>query len=83
MLLEPHANANRLADSLGLLQLASNQQLEQWIAEALAAMPEKVVAYKKGKKGLIGLFVGDVKRRSGGQADPQKVTQLLQQQLDA
>jgi aspartyl-tRNA(Asn)/glutamyl-tRNA(Gln) amidotransferase subunit B len=83
MLLEPQATANRLAEALGLQQVASDQQLEQWIAEALAAMPEKVVAYKKGKKGLIGLFVGDVKRRSGGQADPQKVTQLLQQQLDA
>jgi aspartyl-tRNA(Asn)/glutamyl-tRNA(Gln) amidotransferase subunit B len=83
MLLEPQATANRLAEALGLLQVASDQQLEQWIAEALAAMPDKVVAYKKGKKGLIGLFVGDVKRRSGGQADPQKVTQLLQQQLDA
>jgi aspartyl-tRNA(Asn)/glutamyl-tRNA(Gln) amidotransferase subunit B len=83
MLLEPQATANRLAEALGLQQVASDQQLEQWIAEALAAMPDKVAAYKKGKKGLIGLFVGDVKRRSGGQADPQKVTQLLQQQLDA
>ncbi len=45
-------------------------------------MPDKVSEYKKGKKGLIGLFVGEVKKRSGGKADPKLVTQLLEQKLN-
>ncbi|MDP3667765.1 MAG: hypothetical protein Q8R50_13870, partial [Sediminibacterium sp.] len=37
---------------------------------------------KKGKKGLIGLFVGDIKKRSKGKADPKIVTRLLEQKLN-
>jgi aspartyl-tRNA(Asn)/glutamyl-tRNA(Gln) amidotransferase subunit B len=40
--------------------------------------PDKVDAYKKGKKGLIGVFVGEVKKLSQGKADPKKTTQLLE-----
>jgi aspartyl-tRNA(Asn)/glutamyl-tRNA(Gln) amidotransferase subunit B len=41
-----------------------------------------VLEYKKGKKGLLGLFVGEVKRISNGKADPQLTNQLLLQKLD-
>ena len=43
--------------------------------------PEKVIEYKKGKKGLIGLFVGEVKKISKGKADPKMTTQLLENEL--
>ena len=44
---------------------------------------DKVKEYQKGKKGLIGLFVGEVKKRSKGKADPKIVTELLEQKLNA
>ena len=34
-------------------------------------MPEKISEYKKGKKNLIGLFAGEVKKKSKGKADMQ------------
>lgn len=71
-----------LAEKLNLIQVNDTQELETWVAEALASMPDKVSDYKKGKKGLIGLFVGDVKKRSKGKADPKIVTQLLEQKLN-
>ena len=45
-------------------------------------MPDKVIEYKKGKKGLLGLFVGEVKKISKGKADPQLTNQLLIQNLE-
>jgi len=42
-----------------------------------------VKEYQKGKKGLIGLFVGEVKKRSKGKANPQLVTKLLEEKLNA
>ena len=56
--------------------------MEQWVDEVLAKMPEKVAEYKKGKKGLIGLFVGEVKKISKGKADPKMVTNILEQKLN-
>ncbi len=45
-------------------------------------MPDKVSEYKKGKKGLIGLFVGEVKKLSRGKADPKLTNQLLLEKLE-
>jgi len=70
-----------IAESLNLLQTADANELIQWIDQALANMPDKVAEYKKGKKGLIGLFVGEVKKLSKGKADPKVVTEYLQQKL--
>jgi aspartyl-tRNA(Asn)/glutamyl-tRNA(Gln) amidotransferase subunit B len=70
-----------LAAELGLAQTNDADQLQAWVSEAIAAMPDKVKAYRQGKKGLIGLFVGEVKKRSGDKADPQAAMQMLQAQL--
>ncbi len=67
----------QIAQSAGLLQDADEDQLVFWVKQILEAMPEKVQEYKKGKKGLMGLFVGEVKKISKGKADPQKTTALL------
>ncbi len=72
-----------IAEKLNLIQVSDTGELETWIIEALESMPEKVAEYKKGKKGLIGLFVGEVKKRSKGKADPKKVTHLLEEKLNA
>ena len=71
-----------VAESMNLLQVSDTNELQAWVAEALQSMPDKVAEYQKGKKGLIGLFVGEVKKRSKGKADPKIVTQLLEQKLN-
>jgi aspartyl-tRNA(Asn)/glutamyl-tRNA(Gln) amidotransferase subunit B len=72
-----------LAESLNLLQVSDSNELELWVNATIEAMPDKVKEYQKGKKGLIGLFVGEVKKRSKGKADPKIVTELLEQKLNA
>ena len=71
----------QVATDLNLLQTTDSNEIENWVDEVIANMPDKVTEYKKGKKGLIGLFVGEVKKKSKGKADPKKVTELLQQKL--
>ena len=64
-----------------LIQNNSSAAITEWVDQVLSANPDKVAEYKKGKKGLIGLFVGEVKKISKGQADPKMTTQLLEQKL--
>jgi aspartyl-tRNA(Asn)/glutamyl-tRNA(Gln) amidotransferase subunit B len=71
----------QVATSLNLLQDSDEGAIESWIDEVLAKMPEKVDEYRKGKKGLIGLFMGEVKKVSKGKADPKIATQLLTKKL--
>lgn len=82
-LLHNESDPEQLATSLNLLQNSNTAELEEWVNQAIEMMPDKVQAYQKGKKGLIGLFVGEVKKMSKGKADPKIVTQLLEQKLNA
>ncbi len=83
VLQQPMADVKTLAASLNLVMDSNEDELESWVKEVLAAMPDKVKEYQKGKKGLIGLFVGEVKKRSKGKADPKKTTALLEDKLKA
>ena len=71
----------QIAEEHNLLQTNDDNTLEIWVNTVLSNMPDKVAEYKKGKKGLIGLFVGEVKKLSGGKANPQTVTKMLQDKL--
>lgn len=82
MLKRPEADPLQLAAELNLIQNSDSGELVRWVQEALARMPDKVAEYKKGKKGLIGLFVGEVKKISKGKADPKLTNQLLLEQLE-
>lgn len=81
MLENSNLEALDIATSLNLLQVSDTNELEQWVNQALESMPDKVAEYKKGKKGLMGLFVGEVKKLSQGKADPKLVTNLIQEKL--
>ena len=81
VLIERNESALRIAEELKLMQVSDIEELATWITETLNTMPDKVAEYKKGKKGIIGLFVGEVKKRSKGKADPKIVTQLLEEKL--
>ena len=70
-----------VATELNVLQVSDNNELTNWVDEVINKMPDKVAEYKKGKKGLIGLFVGEVKKASKGKADPKIVTALLEERL--
>jgi aspartyl-tRNA(Asn)/glutamyl-tRNA(Gln) amidotransferase subunit B len=76
-----NSTALDIAESLNLLQVSDTSELEKWIQEVITKMPDKVTEYQKGKKGLIGLFVGEVKKLSKGKADPKIVTDLLEKAL--
>ncbi len=83
LLERPQAEPLALAEELQLIQQGNSEVLQALIDEVLKNLPDKVKEYKKGKKGLLGLFVGEVMKRSKGQADPKVTNQLVIQSLDA
>ena len=82
MLQAPDQTAETLATSLNLLQESDDETLKRWVQEVIAQMPEKAQEYKSGKKNLIGLFAGQVKKLSKGKADMQAVQKLLTEALN-
>jgi aspartyl-tRNA(Asn)/glutamyl-tRNA(Gln) amidotransferase subunit B len=82
LLKEADKSPEQLATELNLLINDDSDELEQFIIEALNKFPDKVKEYKKGKKGVLGLFMGEIMKRSKGKIDPQKTNQLLVKALE-
>lgn len=70
-----------IASDLDLIKSENQDFLDQIIKDVLAAFPDKVAAYKKGQKGLIGFFMGQIKQKSGGKADPQVMQHKIETAL--
>ncbi len=83
MIEKPKKSPKSLAESLDLIQSDDSDFLEKLIAETIEKHPDKVLAYRKGKKGLIGFFMGEVMRQSKGKAAPKTTNELLLKMLKA
>ncbi len=77
----PTEEPAELAIKLGLIQSDDQDFLRELCKQVIAQNPEKVAAYKKGKTGLIGFFMGEVMKISNGKAAPQPTTILLSELL--
>jgi aspartyl-tRNA(Asn)/glutamyl-tRNA(Gln) amidotransferase subunit B len=65
----------------GLTQVSDEGTIEAAIAAVIAASPEQVATYQKGKKNTLGWLVGQVMKKTGGKANPQVVNALLKKAL--
>ncbi|OJV30846.1 MAG: aspartyl/glutamyl-tRNA amidotransferase subunit B [Bacteroidetes bacterium 37-13] len=81
LLLSPEKTPFEIAQALNLIQNSDEDLIGGFVQQVLAAMPEKVAEYKAGKKGLLGLFVGEVMKLSKGKADPKVVNKLIAEAL--
>ena len=56
-------------------------ELEPVIDRILAENPGQVAAYRGGKEGLLGFFVGQVMKETQGKANPRVVNDLVREKL--
>lgn len=82
LLTNPGQPAAELAAAMHLLMESDDSAIRALIAEALARFPAKVEEYRNGKKGILGLFMGEVMKQSNGKADPKITKQLLEEALN-
>ena len=63
--------------------VADTSELEPIVDHVLAENPDNVAAYRGGKEGLLGFFVGQVMKATNGQADARVVNELLRSKLSS
>lgn len=78
----PEKSALKIAEEKNLIQESDASALTEFVKQALAMYPDKVQEYKGGKKGLVGLFMGEVMKFSKGKADPKVTSELLRKALE-
>jgi len=77
LLINPSQKVNDIIANQNLALMDDDESLQTWINEVLAEFPDKVEDYRSGKTNLIGLFIGQVKKKSSGKADPKRTNELL------
>lgn len=65
----------------GLVQESDEAVLDGWVREVIASFPKQTTSYKDGKKQLLGFFVGETVKKSGGKANPKLVANLVKKHL--
>jgi aspartyl-tRNA(Asn)/glutamyl-tRNA(Gln) amidotransferase subunit B len=82
-LLTEGGSAKELVERKGLIQISDKGALEEIIEQVIQANPKELEQYRNGKTKLLGFFVGQVIKQTGGRADPKLTNQLLAQKLNS
>ncbi len=74
-------NPAKIVESKGLIQISDPSKILPIIDEIIAKYPENVEKFRAGNRKLLGFFVGQVLKSTGGKANPKVVNELVAKQL--
>jgi aspartyl-tRNA(Asn)/glutamyl-tRNA(Gln) amidotransferase subunit B len=80
---EGEGNADEVIEARGLKQITDTSAIEAIVDKVIEANPGQVAEYKAGKDKLIGFFVGQVMKETGGKANPGQVNEILRARLES
>jgi len=74
-------SADAVIEARGLKQITDTSAIEAIVDKVIAANPGQAEEYRAGKEKLIGFFVGQVMKETGGKANPGQVNEILRTRL--
>ena len=72
-----------IAESAGLVQISDTDSIDIFVREAIDKNPQPVADYIGGKDTALRFLMGQVMKATQGKANPQVVTSMLKEKLDA
>ncbi|MGH6939799.1 Asp-tRNA(Asn)/Glu-tRNA(Gln) amidotransferase subunit GatB [Hypericibacter sp.] len=80
-MVETGKGAKAIVEEKGLRQVTDTGAIEAAIDKVMAEQVDKVAEYRSGKDKLLGFFVGQVMKSTGGKANPAMLNELLKKKL--
>lgn len=77
----PGAEPLKVAEAMNVVQDSNQDAIGLVIDQVVREFPLKVEEFKNGKKGIVGMFMGEVMKRTNGKADPKLANELLTKKL--
>ncbi len=74
-------DANTIIAARGLQQITDTSEIDALVDAVISANPQQCEQYRAGKEKLLGFFVGQVMKASGGKANPAQLNALLKEKL--
>jgi aspartyl-tRNA(Asn)/glutamyl-tRNA(Gln) amidotransferase subunit B len=82
LIINPTEEPLAIAERLNLIQESDEGSLKSYIEKVIELNPSEVARYKAGEKQLVGFFMGQLMKVSGGKADPKQANQLMRNLLE-
>jgi aspartyl-tRNA(Asn)/glutamyl-tRNA(Gln) amidotransferase subunit B len=82
MLINPGAAAAELLERMGLHNRLEEAEISHLIDQILKELPLKVEEYRRGKKNLLAMFMGELMKRSSAKVDPRKANEMIKEKLN-
>jgi Asp-tRNA(Asn)/Glu-tRNA(Gln) amidotransferase B subunit len=82
MIKNPDEDPWDIIERLSLIQNNDDSEILEIVKTVISKYPDKVEEYKKGKVGVISLFMGDVMKVGKGKINPKTASELVKKILD-
>jgi len=82
VLLENGGDPSAIVDKRDLRQIDDASELRSVVQSVIEDHPDETERYRAGKKGLIGFFMGQIMKETGGSANPETARALAQEELE-
>jgi aspartyl-tRNA(Asn)/glutamyl-tRNA(Gln) amidotransferase subunit B len=73
--------AGEIIAKKGVKQLSDHSEIEKLVYDVIEKNPEEVSRYRAGQEKLLGFFVGEIMKATGGKANPKLVNEVLRKKL--
>ena len=80
---ETGRDARSIVEERGLEQVSDTGEIEAVVDGILAEREDMVAEYRSGKTKLLGFFVGQAMKATGGKANPKTVNEILRAKLNS
>lgn len=80
-MVETRSDAREIVEERGLIQITDRSEIESIVDNVLSDNEKELGEYRSGKTQLLGFFVGQVMKRTGGKANPELVNEVLKERL--
>ncbi len=74
-------SADEIITAKGLKQMSDTGEIESIVDEIIANNTPQVAQFKSGNEKILGFFVGQIMKATGGKANPKIINQLLRKKL--
>ena len=81
LLVEPHKKTGEIAEEQNWMQDSNEDSLSGYIAEIIAENPAEIERFRNGEKKLMGVFMGQLMKKSKGKADPKTASKLINEMI--
>ena len=80
-MVERGGNPGEIVERRGLRVVTDRSAIEPIVAKLISRHPDKAEAFRGGRTGLLGFFVGQVMKETEGKANPELVKEMVQARL--